>query len=277
MSPKLIAIALMCLAARGQISTPTFEVASIKPATPLGPLGMRSNRNGGPGTADPGRYICENCPVSSVLYEAYDLLDFEYAGPTWVHNMRFDFTAKIPPGATKEMLRIMLQNLLTERFKLAVHREKKEMRVYELTAARNGPKFGESARENAPQESGPAGKLQQDKDGFPVLPTGISAMAITSNRARLRSDNQPMAWLARMLAGQLEGPVIDATGLNGKYNFVVSWAFDENNTGGAAMLDPFRPALIGAIQSQLGLKLEQKKGQAEVLVIDHIERAPTGN
>ena len=66
----LIPIALMYLAPQGEVTKPTFEVASVKPATALGPMGMQVNRKGGPGTADPGMYTCENCPVSWVLSEA---------------------------------------------------------------------------------------------------------------------------------------------------------------------------------------------------------------
>ena len=174
----------------------------------------------------------------------------------------------------------MLRNLLADRFKLVVHREKKEMPVYELTVARNGPKFRESAPKDAPDEDAPPGKPQRDADGFPILPRGTTMAAIPGH-ARIRSDNQTMAWLAHMLAGQLHGPVIDATGLTTKYDYLLSWSFEENNgaAGGvpAAMEDAYRLALIGALQSQLGLKLEHKKGQAEVLLIDHMEKVPTGN
>jgi len=102
-------------------------------------------------------------------------------------------------------------------------------------------------------------------------------MAIMSDHARLRSDNQPMAWLVRMLAGQLQSPVIDVTGLTGKYDFVLSWSIEEDNASGVSIGDAFRSALISALPSQLGLKLEQKKCQVEVMVIDHLEKAPTEN
>jgi len=288
MVAQRIAIALLCFAAQGQIPIPTFEVASIKPATAMGPLGMRANRKGGPGTSDPGMYLCTNCPVYWVVSEAYDLQPHEYAGPGWLENARFDFAAKVPIGTTKDAFRTMLQSLLADRFKLVVHREKKEMPVYELTVAQNGPKFRESgpkdALKDASKEDGPPGQLQRDRDGFPILTAGTT-MAIAPGHARMRSDNQTMAWLARMLAGQLQSPVIDATGLKAKYDFLLSWSFEENNAPGAsadaapatAVLDPYRPALINALRSQLGLKLEQKKGQAEGLVIDHMEKVPTGN
>jgi uncharacterized protein (TIGR03435 family) len=281
---KLIPIALMGFAAQGQTPKPTFEVASIKPPTPLGPLGMRADRKGGPGTTDPGMYTCGNCPVQWLVSEAYDLQPFEYAGPDWLQNTRFDFAAKVPAGATNDAFRIMLQNLLAERFQLVVHREKREMPVYELTVAKTGPRFRESMPNDAPEEDGPQGNLKRDKDGFPILTAGTT-MAVVPGHARIRSDAQTMAWLARMLSGQLQSPVIDATGLKAKYDFVLSWSFDDKppsasiagDASAPAALEPYRPALIDALQSQLGLKVEQKKGRAEVLVIDHMEKAPTGN
>src|ERR1700730_7950847 len=94
---KLIGIGLLCFAAQGQTLTPAFEVASIKSATALGPLGMRADRKGGPGTTDPGLYSCTNCPVRWVLDEAYDLQPFEFVGPGWLESLRFDFAAKLPP------------------------------------------------------------------------------------------------------------------------------------------------------------------------------------
>jgi uncharacterized protein (TIGR03435 family) len=245
---------------------------------------MRADRKGGPGTSDPGMYACRNCPISWVLSEAYDLLPFEFEAPDWLQTARFDFLANVPPGATKPAFRIMLQNLLADRFKLAVHREKKQMTVYELTVARNGPKFKESLPKDAPKPVEAPGQLQRDRDGFPILPEGTT-MAVVPGHARIRSDSQPLSWFVRMLAGQLHGPVIDATGLSAKYDFLLSWSFGEHDapvTSAAgetpvAPSDPYRPALISAVQSQLGLKLEQKKGHAEVLVVDHIEKLPSAN
>jgi uncharacterized protein (TIGR03435 family) len=283
MKPALtvVAIALVCFLTRAQTPKPTFEVASIKPATPLGPMGMQANRKGGPGTSDPTTYLCENCPLSWVVSKAYDVQPFEFSGPDWLESVRFDFAAKVAPGASKEAFREMLQNLLADRFKLAVHREKKVMEVFELTVSKGGLKIHEAAPKDAIHDDPPPAQMQRDRDGFPILPPGAT-MAVAPGHARIRSDNQPVGWLARMLSGQLHGPVIDSTGLTGKYDYMLSWAFDERppaSSDGAptAMADAYRPALIGAVQSQLGLKLEQKKGPAEVLMVDHMEKTPTEN
>ena len=274
MFTRFVPLILACLAARGQ----TFEAASIKPATPLGPLGMRTDRKGGPGTSDPGMFHCLNCPLAWVVTDAYNVPSFEFFAPGWVQSTRFDFSVKLPAGTTKEDFRLMLENLLTERFKLAVHREKRQMRVYDLTVAKSGPKFKEAVPKDQPQGDEPAGKLKRDDDGFPILTPGMTMAAIPGH-ARMRSDNQPVTWLTEMLSGQLQCPVIDSTGLKGKYDFMVSWAWEESHGGdaSAAEVNPYLPSLIDAVQTQLGLKLEQKNGQAEVLVVDHMEKVPTGN
>ena len=267
---KITIFALTCFIAYGQ----TFEAASIKPATPLGPAGMRVDRTGGPGTPDPGTYRCQNCPLSWVLTEAYHVKDFEFSAPDWVNNLRFDFAAKLPEsGASKEEFRKMLQYLLVERFQLAVHREKKDAQVYELTVAKAGPKFHESKPDQAGSEEA-TGPPKRDADGFPVL-AGSMTMAMVPGHARLRSQDRDIAWFTDMLSGQLRAPVIDATGLKGKYDFVVSWAFADNSNGVAA--ESPQDALIIAVQSQLGLKLEHKKGQIDMLIVDHMEKKPTEN
>jgi RNA polymerase sigma-70 factor (ECF subfamily) len=100
-------------------------------------------------------------------------------------------------------------------------------------------------------------------------------VAMVPEHGRLRSDNQPMEWLAGILASQLGSAVIDATGLKGRYDFVLSWAWERDSPGGpvAASAD----SLIREVQSQLGLRLDRKKGQAELLVVDHMEKTPTEN
>jgi len=281
--PKLIPMALACLAAQGQTPKPAFEVASIKPAIPLGPLGRRFIISGGPGTRDPGLYRCQNCSLYQIVMDAYGIkLPTKFSGPDWLQSVRFDISAKVPEGATEEAFHVMLQNLLVERFKLAVHREKKEMPVYELSVAKNGPKFKESVPKDAPKDDAPSDKMmKRDSEGYPILAPGVT-MAVIPGHARLRSENQTMEWLADMLSSPMGGgPVVDVTGLKGKYDFALSWTFEERSaaSGGtsAAAPDPTGPSLLTALQSQLGLKLEEKKRPVEVLVVDHIEKAPTEN
>jgi uncharacterized protein (TIGR03435 family) len=126
--------------------------------------------------------------------------------------------------------------------------------------------------------------MARDGDGYPILSPSMT-LAIAYDHARLRSDNQSMEWFIGMVKQYLGGPVTDATGLKGTYDFVLSWTFEGRNVTRApaadgtpaAASDPTGPDLITAIQTQLGLKVERKKGLADVLVIDSVEKAPTEN
>jgi len=238
---RLIPIAFVCFAARGQATDPAFEVASIKPAVPLGPLGRRFIVSGGPGTRNPGLYRCQNCSLYQAVMQAYDInLPAKFSGPDWLEGVRFDFSAKLPEGTTSEKFHLMLQNLLAERFRLKVHGEKKEMALYELVVARNGPKFKESTPKDPPKDDAPPEKMETDREGYPILAPGTT-MAVIPGHARIQSENQTMEWLADMLSGPMGGLVVDATGLQGKYDFVLSWAIEEK---GASAAEPVGPSLL---------------------------------
>jgi uncharacterized protein (TIGR03435 family) len=267
---RFLPIIAVWLSAYGQ--TPAFEAASIKPATVLGPRGMMADQKGGPGTTDPGMFTCRNCSLYWVLADAYKIHSYDFSGPDWLQNTRFDFSAKLPAGATQEEFQMMLRSLFAERFMMTVHREKRPMQVYELTVGKNGPKFKESTPREQPEDDGGPPKFRRDGDGFPVLGSG-SGMGITTGHARMQSRDERIPWFSAMLSDQLHAPVMDATGLTGKYDFVVSWAWED----GPGAESEAAASLINAVQSQLGLKLERKKGEAEVLVVDHMEKTPTAN
>jgi uncharacterized protein (TIGR03435 family) len=195
----------------------------------------------------------------------------------------------------------MLQSLLAERFHLKVHREKKEGTVYELVVGKNGPKLEESAPQPAPKDGPqlfpppPHGPPQMDRDGFPVLPAVRGPgprMAMMNGRASMRFTDASMAQFVSMLTNQVGAPVTDATGLKGKYDFNLHFVAE-----GMGMMrglgplpppppgvplastpgDDSGPTLFGALQEQLGLKLEQKKGMIDMIVVDHIDKVPTEN
>jgi uncharacterized protein (TIGR03435 family) len=138
----------------------------------------------------------------------------------------------------------------------------------------------------APISPPPSGKMVKDEDGFPLIP-GIRGTYMTMNngRMRMRATQETMAQFINMLTGQLGHPVTDMTGLTGKYDFVVTYtpagmaprSAGASPDGAVAIAEPdAEPDIIGAMQ-QIGLKLEQKKGMIDVLVIDHIEKVPTEN
>ncbi len=303
-----IVLALLACGAHGQPAgekadegKKEFEVASIKPAPPPDGKGMRVWIRGGPGTGDPTRLVIENFNVFGLVTRAYDVKGFQISGLDGADSARFNITAKVPEGATKEDLLVMLQNLLTERFKLKLHHETKEMPIYELVVGKNGPKFKESAG-GPPKDDvtaplpGLPGPLKPDKDGYPMAPPGMMAVFSMngSPRARFNASSESMQEFATTVSNQVGRPVVDATGLKGKYDFILSWSPEgmrigpapaPSSIGGAAgdagpaasAPEPSGPTLMTAIQEQLGLKLESKKGPVDILVIEHCEKVPTEN
>jgi uncharacterized protein (TIGR03435 family) len=296
-SATILLMALSSVAARSQSAEApvAFEVASIKSSPPPDGRGMRV----GCPASDPGRIACTNINLANLVTMAYGIAHYQLVGLSLSDSDRFEIAVKIPAGATKDQIKLMWQTLLAERFKLAVHREKKEVPVYELVVAKGGPKMQESVEEpptssdTAPAPPMRDGPPKLDKDGFPDLPPGRgTSMAMMNGKARWRATKETTGMLASMLGTQLSQPVTDATGLKGKYDFTLSWVTGSfgGGRGGAAVSQPEGgsplagmsepddgPTLFSAVQSQLGLKLEQKKGSIEVLVVDHAERMPTEN
>jgi uncharacterized protein (TIGR03435 family) len=273
----------------------TFEVASVKPATP--PPGVtvvgdsvssdgvefsRKRNTGGPGTEDPGRIHYPLISVTGLLKRAY-LGYFEIKSPGWADSDIVAVDATMPPSTTKEQFRTMLQNLLIDRFALKTHVEKKEIAGYALTVAPDGLKIKEAQPDNEPPGRF-TGKM--GADGFPVPPAhlrGIAFLNQPNERARLLAPQTTMSELAKTLGTLVDSTVEDTTGLKGLYNITLTYA---GHMGGLAdatppSSDPAAPEplpdLFSALQSELGLKLEKRKVSVEILVVDHMEKTPAGN
>ena len=194
---------------------------------------------------------------------AYDVREYSFSGPDWLGTLRFDINAKFPPSDSAQepkerqvARRLMMQNLLAERFKLTAHRETKMLSGYALVAGKKGPRLTPSER----------------KDGT----------SISTGNSRLDGYGMSMANLANTLANQLRGPVADMTGLDGKYDIKLEWSLDDAKAGGGDGGDgksapDLRPSIFTALQETLGLKLETRKIPVEILVVDHVERTPTEN
>ncbi len=175
---------------------------------------------------------------------------------------RYDIVAK-PEGegdVTPDQLKPMIQALLAERFKLTLHRETKELPVYALVVAKNGP------------------KLQEVEGG----PTKTKGAQMRMGRGLLNAQAVSMTMLATSLSNQLGRSVIDKTGLTGNYDVKLEWTPDEGQSfgpkeGGPEGAPPppsaSGPSIFTAVQEQLGLKLEPQKGPVEILIIDRIEKA----
>jgi uncharacterized protein (TIGR03435 family) len=262
---RMTTLILAGLAIASAISgQPRFEVASIRPATPPAPGAGTSRIHGGPGSSDPGLATFENVDLFSLTTMAYGIRRHQLSAPDWLSTTRFDITARVPPGATTEDYRLMLQGLLAERFKLTLHHEQKEIQVAELVVAKNGPKLKESPPDATPPvENG----LQPPSQAS--LPPGFHGAV------NLVLVKAPMERLASLLSGLFDQPVIDSTGLTGRYDITLHALAGSNPPNADTANAP--PPIIDAIQEQLGLKLVSKKSVVDILVIDHMEKTPTPN
>ena len=286
---RLLAQAVTALLLCGMAFAQSFEAASIKPAKP-GTRQRRPGLEGGPGTSDPGRIRYSGISLRDLILLAYHVRGFQLSAldAKALDAKTFDVIAKLPPGATRSQLRVMLQNLLAERFHLVLHREQKVMPVYALVVGKNGPKFREAASQPSDSEGddfdplppAPPNELEVSGDGYPNVPPreGSWLVALRSGYARTHQLHASMADLVGILSNQLEKPVTDATGLKGRYEFTLSWmsAVPASTSPSAPAADS-GPDIFAAVQQQLGLKLEASKAPVDVLVIERFDRDPVEN
>ncbi len=212
---------------------------------------MRPNRSGGGSThsdSDNGRITCVNMSLRRYIAKAYGVREDQISAPDWLATERFDLVAKASGSVKSDTLMQMLQTLLAERFKLVLHRETKEERVYALIVAKGGSKL------------------------IAVTPTGSSST--NSTRGSLTAEQTSMTSLANRLSQLVGITVVDATGLTDVFNFKLEW--DPAATAPSDAPDS-GPSIFTALQQQLGLKLESRKMPVEFLVVDHAEKVPTEN
>jgi len=274
----LAALICCCAGAQPAADSPVFEAMSVKPP----PDGVGQNSywmKGGPGSLDPTR-IDWRTSLNNLFFIAYKLEPYQLSAPDWVQREKYDIVAKVPPGATLEQFRMMVANLLTERFKLQFHREKKEALVYSLTVAKGGPKL-QPHTDAPPAAAGspPAGgdrQMNTDAEGFPVV-AGKSGKAGAGSRIRSKWNNVTVAELLSSLAFEVHSPVTDSTGLTGKYDIDLHWISQNYRVNGQQQEIVDGPDIFAALRDQLGLNLTKSKGQVEILVVDHIDEVPTAN
>ena len=229
---------------------PAFEVASIKPAPLQAPGRVSTGMSG-----DDGMLRYSNASLSDVIGRAYWVQQNQISGPAWLETERFDISAKIPAGVAKDQIPQMFQSLLADRFKLALHRETKELPIYALVAAKSGNKLHKA-------ESS----------------TGINTG--TNSHGVHLTGQVSMQRFGDYLSTRLGRPVLDQTELDGVYTIALQWIPDpteEPAVTARSQPDASGPSLLTALQEQLGLKLVASKGPVQVVTIDHVEKSPTEN
>ena len=231
---------------------PVFEVAVIKPSNP---------------DAQGKLFTVRGRQVMTINTSAGDLMTFAYGlhprqisgGPAWLETDRYDLTGQpdVEGVPNQAQLRQLVERLLADRFKLTFHREKKELAVYSLVVGSKGPTLTKSA-------ANPGSLPSLLFRGLGVLPV----------------SNASMADLATVMqSAVLDRPVVDQTGLTGRYDFTLTWTPDETQFLSMGVRVPPRaadaagpPGLFTAIQEQLGLKFESTRAPVDVIVVDHIDR-----
>lgn len=235
-----------------------YEAASIRPA-PDRSAGV--GQSGGPGTGDPTRVKYGYFPLRLLLMVAYDLTSAQIDAEARIDGDRYNVVATVPPGTTVAEERVMLQNFLIDRFHLKLHLETRTVRRYELSIAKNGPKLM--------PHSGPQ-----------PIPGNIG-VAVSKDHNQMMARGAELKDLVRVISDDSATPVVDKTGLTGSYDFSFLYSREGldgfRQPGGQAPDPSDAPTLATALEENLGLKLELKKGPLEVLVVDSAARTPTSN
>ncbi len=226
------------LVGSAQTARSQFEVATVRP--------NHSGSHAGRGpSARNGKFAAENISLKTLVAAAYEVREFQIAGPDWLASEQYDIAAKLPEGVPDSQTAPMLRTLLEDRFHLQTHRETAEMSIYALVVGKGGPKFRQL-------EPGETFKM-------PAFPPNSSSTLLNGTMAR---------W-GEVLSGIVGRPVLDKTGITGSFLFMLMFSSDQ--------ADSPSPDIFGAVEEELGLKLEPQKGPVEILKIDRADKAPTEN
>jgi uncharacterized protein (TIGR03435 family) len=241
-----------------QVATaPAFEVASVKRNNSPEP---RSEFH-----TNPDGVAITNYRLQFLIPYAYKIAVYQMAGaPQWLDSNKYDIIARAPEGSSEDQLRLMLQQLLIDRFGLKFHRERKDVSGYAVIVAKDGPKF---TIEKKPSQPG-------KDDG-----------RVGAGRGRAIGHMISSALFAQVLSLYLERPVLDQTGIDGLFNFELRWTPDETEPqlggapppAGTPSADLAGPSLLAALQEQLGLRLVRQRSEIEMFVIDQLQETPTEN
>jgi uncharacterized protein (TIGR03435 family) len=269
----LLGIAIARTAGAQASPRPEFTVASIKPSTALGKPSTAPGTANSPGRPEVGnsngRGHAKDATLKMIMATAWQVPVFQISGgPGWVDSERFDVEARAEDPKTGYIpLRLMMQSLLEDRFRLRVHRESRVSAVYFLVTTRGGVKMNLSADQTSPDETRPpSSPFDGPLRGGALIGPGM-----------LIGNAAPVSLLAKVLTPELERPILDKTNLNGRYDIRLKWmpqlqprgvAGAPSTAANAADL----PGLFTALREQLGLELKADRAPVEFLIIDSAEK-----
>jgi uncharacterized protein (TIGR03435 family) len=311
MKKHLLALVL-AVAGSALAADPVFEVASIKPSGPMNPQAMMQGKMRVGMKIDAARVDIGFLSLADLIRTAYEVKAHQVTGPDFLKSERFDISAKMPEGATKEQVPAMLRALLAERFGLTVHKDNKPLPVYALIVGKGGPKLKDAAPEPVvdPDAPLPAGTTKMSTpDGDVTVKPNAGGMGATLTSAKagtskmtmgqdglmhMESSKMSMPNFADMLTPFLDKPVVDMTELKGNYQVVLDLSMNDmmkvarasglmgaggpmpGGVSAETASDPSGGSIFTSVQA-LGLKLENRKEPVTMIVVDHIEKTPTGN
>jgi uncharacterized protein (TIGR03435 family) len=240
---------LVIAAGLGIAKAQTFDVASVK-ISPPHVIGQPYDIAIGDIQNDTITFT--NASLADCIQFAYGLSsNLQLLGPDWITSaeFRYDITAKAAPGATRDQILHMMQALLAERFRLAYHREQRPLRYFALVVAKGGA------------------RRPQPTNATATLPAGVKG------QLRILSNRMPMSEVVSSLSRYMKALVVDQTGLAGEFEVKLVWTPDDR----PVPEDQQGASIFAAVQEQLGLKLEARKGPMEVMIVDRAEKTPTDN
>jgi uncharacterized protein (TIGR03435 family) len=301
LSILLLFVLLIRLPAQPPQPANSFEVASVKPNKSDAP--PRSNfplNAGGMYVSNGGLFSASNFPLVTYIIFAWNLLGNQIQSfvpllPRWATTDRFDIEARAAGNPTKDQMRLMMRSLLADRFKLAVHTEAREVPVLAFVLAKPGkigPQLrphpantpcretpGAPSNENQPSDS----LFQSVPGGFPPICNGILGVPPSApGRSRLGGRNVTIPFMADMFSQRVSPgrPMVDETGLQGTFDFLIEFVPDSPPPAGAAPPDAAiadGPTFLEALRDQLGFRTVSRKRTMDVLVLDHLEHPSDNN
>jgi uncharacterized protein (TIGR03435 family) len=260
----------VALAAAAQTPPAAFDVASVKASPPLPPGGARVIA-GSPEQG--GRWVSQNAPFLDILrsvYPEYRLRGQITGGPDWVARTRFDIDARVQGGATRPQMVEMMKRLLAERFALKVHTEPREIDVYGLTMARSDGRLGPAMRPATVDcEAVAAARAKGEAPAGRGRPLCIALSEEGPNGiVHVWGDGAEIFHLISMIQGPVREPIVDRTGLTGRYDVDLEFNPELGSLRAGAATDLPGSSLFTAVEEQLGLRLQPQKAPMNVLVID---------
>jgi len=262
---------------------PQFEVASVKPSA------VSADGQFNLGVHIDGAMVrCTYIPMRTYLAMAYDVKDFQIVAPDWMATDHFDIVAKLPDGASGDkQFRARVQALLEDRFKLAIHRETKDVPAYALVVGKSGLKMKEVPPDPAtePAATGKVDVTATSGRGGTTVDYGQGSY-VSYGLNKLEAKKVTFVALVDTLGRFVDRPIVDMTGLSGRYDFTLEYSVEElrslvRASGGDASRIPDLggdPTIsIFSSLEGLGLRLEPRKTPVEVIVVDRAEKVPTAN